>query len=94
VFIAHLQKFCAKVHLFLHIRKFFVQFFVFRLFIFYFLTFAIDFSTCGWSGFANRMVLDWRSSPITVSVLETLCFGGRNTLFLRLKQSVSLAKIF
>ena len=31
-------------------------------------------------------------SPITVSVLETLCFDRKNTLFLRLKQSVSLAE--
>jgi len=33
-------------------------------------------------------------SPITVSVLETLCFDRKNTLFLRLKQSVSLVEIF
>jgi len=33
-------------------------------------------------------------SPITVSVLETLCFDRKNTLFLRLKQSVSLIENF
>ena len=33
-------------------------------------------------------------SPITVSVLETLCFDRKNTLFLRLKQSVSLVENF
>jgi len=47
-----------------------------------------------WPGFANRILFSLLQLFQNVSVLETLCFSRKNTLFLRLKQSVSRAKIF